>query len=193
MFSKACAGTYGGAEPILYNLDGFEPEPALPVLAETQMTRIPVDPSVGFATGRINPDMDGSVAYFITEGIYFVLVLSTDEGVVLVDAPPSMAATLVAGVKAIAGDDAVVTHLVYSHAHQDHISGAAAVLDAYPDAEVRPVSPALRRICICGLPPHLSCTPAHISCTPLMHTRAGPHAQLCFRLSDSNVLTSHVR
>ena len=131
-------GTYGSPGPRLYNLDGFEPEPALPVLAETQMARIPVDPSVGFATGRVNPDMDGSVAYFITDGVYFVLVLSTDEGVVLVDAPQSMAATLVPGVKAIAGDDAVVSHLVYSHSHQDHISGTAAVLDAHPGAQVWP-------------------------------------------------------
>eukprot|EP00892_Ulva_mutabilis_P001043 jgi/Ulvmu1/1093/UM106_0009.1 len=134
--ASAGPGSYGGAEPILYNLDGFELEEAAPVLPAEQAARIPVDFSVGFATGRINPDKADSVAYYITDGVYFVLALVTEAGVVLVDAPQPMTAALVPAIKEIAGEDALVTHLIYSHAHQDHISGAGTVLAAYPDTEI---------------------------------------------------------
>lgn len=122
---------------MLYNLDGFELEPVLPIPAETLAEAVPVDFSVGFATGKINPGNPASVAYYLTDGVYFALALVTEAGVVLVDAPQPMAATLVAAVKEVGGAGARVTHLVYSHAHQDHISGARAVIDAFPDAEVR--------------------------------------------------------
>lgn len=134
------AGSYGddSPEPILYNFDGFELEPVIPLSAETQAERIPVDPTVGFAVGKINPDTEGSTAYYLTDGVYFGMAVVTDEGVVLVDAPQPMTSVLVPAVREIAGEDAVVSHLVYSHAHQDHISGAGAVIAAFPDAEVRP-------------------------------------------------------
>ena len=73
-------------------------------------------------------------------GVAVAIVLPTkyqSDALLLVDAPQPMAAVLEAAVKEVAGPEGRVTHLVYSHAHQDHISGAAAVLDAFPDAEVR--------------------------------------------------------
>lgn len=131
------AGSYGSPDAgPLYNFDGFELEPVLPLPEETLAQAIPVDFSVGFATGKINPDRPGSVAYYLTNGVYFALALVTEEGVVLVDAPQPMAATLVPAVKQVAGEDAQVTHMVYSHAHQDHISGASAVVEAFPDVEI---------------------------------------------------------
>lgn len=153
------AGSYGGSspEPILYNFDGFELEPVIPLSMETQTERIAVDPAVGFAVGKINPDKDGSTAYYVSNGIYFVLAVVTGEGVVLVDAPQSMASLLAPAMKAIAGEDAVVSHLVYSHAHQDHISGAAAVIEAFPDAEVRLVESSLPTINVYSQ--QLKCTP----------------------------------
>lgn len=133
------AGAYGAPEPILYNFDGFELEPVLPLPVETLLQAIPVDPAVGFATGKINPEQPDSVAYYVSNGVYLALLLVTEEGVVLVDAPQSMAPTLVPAVKQVAGEDGVVTHMIYSHAHQDHISGAIAVVEAFPDVEVWPI------------------------------------------------------
>ena len=69
------------------------------------------------------PLADG--AYLVTDGVYTSMFVVTGSGVVYFDAPPS----LIAGMNAAAANvtDAPVTHLVYSHAHVDHIGAAAEV------------------------------------------------------------------
>ncbi|HEU4412294.1 MAG TPA: MBL fold metallo-hydrolase [Polyangiaceae bacterium] len=64
--------------------------------------------------------------YEITDGLYQSLFLVTAAGVVAIDAPPSLGPNLL---KAIAETTSQpVTHLVYTHAHRDHI-GAAGLFD----------------------------------------------------------------
>lgn len=55
------------------------------------------------------------------------MFLTTREGVVLVDAPPTIGKNLlraIADVTTANGNPAEVTHLVYSHSHADHIGAA---------------------------------------------------------------------
>lgn len=75
---------------------------------------------------RVEEIRDG--LFWVTNGQYQSLVLDTGEGAVVVDAPPSLAAVLPAVVADVTSGP--VTHIVYSHAHGDHI-GAAGVFAAH--------------------------------------------------------------
>lgn len=83
--------------------------------------------SKGFYTREI---ADG--VHYATEGWYFMLVVEHDDGVIVVDAPPTIGPDFLGGnilnaVREVS--DKPITHVIYSHHHRDHI-GAAAV---YPD------------------------------------------------------------
>jgi len=58
----------------------------------------------------------------LTENQYNALFLVSDEGVIVVDAPPTIGRGMLYGI----GNTTTipVTHLVYSHSHTDHIGGA---------------------------------------------------------------------
>ena len=78
----------------------------------------------GYHVGRVERNL-----YWVTDGVYNSAFLTTDDGVVLFDAPPSIGHNLRRAVDEIAAANGVtnqVTHLVYSHHHADH--GAAASL-----------------------------------------------------------------
>ena len=64
----------------------------------------------------------GEGLYWITEGMYQTFFLTTGEGVVVVDAPPSLVQHILKAVSEVT--DEPITHLVYSHSHADHIGGA---------------------------------------------------------------------
>ncbi len=78
----------------------------------------------GYYVGRVERNL-----YWVTDGVYQSAFLTTSDGVVLFDAPPSIGHNLRRAVDEIAAAEGVsnkVTHLVYSHHHADH--GAAASL-----------------------------------------------------------------
>ena len=64
---------------------------------------LPVDPVAGY---RVDPLGDG--LYTLTDGLYWVMFLVTDQGVMLVDAPPSLAGEEVSNPYAQASDEAEV-------------------------------------------------------------------------------------
>src|SRR6266705_2151570 len=77
----------------------------------------------GYHVGRVERNL-----YWVTDGIYQSAFLTTDEGVVLFDAPPSIGPNLRRAVDEIAAANGVpntVTHLVYSHHHADHAGAAS--------------------------------------------------------------------
>ncbi|WP_089158193.1 MBL fold metallo-hydrolase [Micromonospora sp. NBS 11-29] len=77
----------------------------------------------GYHVGRIRGDL-----HWVTDGFYQAMFLSTREGVVLVDAPPTIGGNLQRAIDSAtlpAGRPNRVTHLVYSHSHADHIGAAA--------------------------------------------------------------------
>ena len=80
----------------------------------------------GYYVGRVERNL-----YWVTDGVYQSAFLTTRDGVVLFDAPPSIGHNLRRAVDEIAAANGVsntVTHLVYSHHHADH-AGAASLFD----------------------------------------------------------------
>jgi glyoxylase-like metal-dependent hydrolase (beta-lactamase superfamily II) len=78
----------------------------------------------GYYVGRVERNL-----YWVTDGVYQAAFLTTKDGVVLFDAPPSIGHNLQRAVDEIAAAEGVpntVTHLVYSHHHADH-GGAASL------------------------------------------------------------------
>jgi glyoxylase-like metal-dependent hydrolase (beta-lactamase superfamily II) len=91
----------------------------------------PVQPSAlgpalnadGYFAGRINGNL-----YWVTDSFYQAMFLTTRDGVVLIDAPPTIGHNLLRAIEAITsanGMPGTVTHLVYSHSHADHIGASS--------------------------------------------------------------------
>jgi glyoxylase-like metal-dependent hydrolase (beta-lactamase superfamily II) len=80
----------------------------------------------GYYVGRVEQNL-----YWITDGTYQSAFLTTSDGVVLLDAPPTIGHNIQRAVDEIAAANGVsnkVTHLVYSHHHADH-AGASSLFD----------------------------------------------------------------
>jgi glyoxylase-like metal-dependent hydrolase (beta-lactamase superfamily II) len=60
--------------------------------------------------------------YVVSAGGYNSMFLVTQEGVVVVDAPPAIGDKMSAAVSEVT--DRPITHLIYSHGHKDHIGAA---------------------------------------------------------------------
>jgi glyoxylase-like metal-dependent hydrolase (beta-lactamase superfamily II) len=80
----------------------------------------------GYHVGRVERNL-----YWVTDGTYQSAFLTTPDGVVLFDAPPTIGHNLQRAIDEIAaanGASNTVTHLVYSHHHADH-AGASSLFD----------------------------------------------------------------
>ena len=80
----------------------------------------------GYYVGRVERNL-----YWVTDGTYQSAFLTTRDGVVLLDAPPTIGNNLRRAVDEIAAANGVsnkVTHLIYSHHHADH-AGASSLFD----------------------------------------------------------------
>jgi glyoxylase-like metal-dependent hydrolase (beta-lactamase superfamily II) len=76
----------------------------------------------GYYVGRVERNL-----YWVTDGVYQSAFLTTPDGVVLFDAPPSIGHNLQRAVDEVAAATDVsstVTHLVYSHHHADHAAAS---------------------------------------------------------------------
>lgn len=99
-----------------------------PVLPESLGQAI--DPAKGYRVQDL-----GGGAYMVTEGVYQMMILRTADGLVLADAPPNIGPRILAAVEEIA-PGASITHLIYSHAHIDHIGFAGQVVATNPRMEI---------------------------------------------------------
>src|SRR6266571_2554954 len=104
---------------------------AEPASADTLPDYAPIPPSAlgpavnaqGYFVGRVKKNL-----YWVTDGTYQAAFLTTREGVVLFDAPPSIGANLQRAIDQIASANGVpnkVTHIVYSHHHADHLGASS--------------------------------------------------------------------
>ena len=116
------------AVPALATLAG-EAQPA--VAADPLPDYAPIPPSAlgpavnaqGYYVGRVQKNL-----YWVTDGTYQAAFLTTRDGVVLFDAPPSIGHNLQRAIDEIASANGVsnkVTHIVYSHHHADHLGASA--------------------------------------------------------------------
>ena len=86
-------------------------------------------PEIPQDTGYLVEEIENGL-YWVTDGGYQAMFLTTGEGVIVVDAPPSIGENVVNAVADVT--DEPITHVIYSHGHADHI-GAAGV---YPDGAI---------------------------------------------------------
>ncbi|MBT8251506.1 MAG: MBL fold metallo-hydrolase, partial [Nitrosopumilus sp.] len=77
-----------------------------------------IDPEKGYAVIEI-----GDGLYWLTDGIYQVMFLTTGEGVILVDAPMGMGTMIQQAISEVTLEK--VTHFIYSHIHKDHVGSAS--------------------------------------------------------------------
>jgi glyoxylase-like metal-dependent hydrolase (beta-lactamase superfamily II) len=123
----------------------------LSAAANAQVTVAPFFPTLP-ATAALAPEVASDVSkkgyhvaqiersgtYLITDGGYQAWAIVTQRGVILVDVPePLPFRPPLNVVKAIAEiTDKPITHMIYSHAHSDHIGGAGKVVAAFPDVKI---------------------------------------------------------
>jgi glyoxylase-like metal-dependent hydrolase (beta-lactamase superfamily II) len=77
----------------------------------------------GYFVGRIDGDL-----YWVTDSYYQAMFLTTRDGVVLVDAPPTIGHNILRAINQVTtanGRPSKVTHVIYSHSHADHIGASA--------------------------------------------------------------------
>src|SRR5215218_3463830 len=77
----------------------------------------PAIPSKGYLVEEIRDGL-----FWVTEGAYNTMFLVTDEGVVAIDAPPTIGKNYLKAISEVT--DKPITHVIYSHAHIDHIGAA---------------------------------------------------------------------
>ena len=79
---------------------------------------VPIDQTKGYFVEEIKDGL-----YWVTEGAYTAMFLTTGKGVIVVDAPPSFGDKMLKAISDVTKEP--ITHVVYSHAHADHIGGAS--------------------------------------------------------------------
>jgi len=101
--------------------------------ATSSPTFAPIPPSAlgpalnadGYFVGAISDNL-----YWVTDSFYQAMFVTTRDGVVLVDAPPTIGHNLLRAIQAVTSANGMpgkVTHFVYSHSHADHV-GASSLL-----------------------------------------------------------------
>lgn len=69
----------------------------------------------------------GQGLYYVTDGVYQMMFLTTGRGVIAVDAPPNIGENIVRAIRDVT--DEPITHVVYTHSHADHIGAASLYAD----------------------------------------------------------------
>ena len=75
-------------------------------------------PQIDFSKGYFVEEIKDGI-YWVTEGAYQAMFLTTGEGVIVVDAPPTLGKNLLNAIDETT--DEPITHVIYSHAHNDHV------------------------------------------------------------------------
>ena len=83
-------------------------------------------PAIDFSKGYLVEEIQDGL-FWVTEGAYQAMFLTTGEGVIAVDAPPSIGQNYLNAISEVTVEP--ITHVIYSHTHIDHI-GAAGI---FPD------------------------------------------------------------
>jgi len=79
-------------------------------------------PQIDFSKGYLVEEISDGL-YWVTEGAYQGMFLVTGEGVIAVDAPPSIGQNYLNAIAEVT--DEPITHVIYSHSHNDHIGAAS--------------------------------------------------------------------
>lgn len=100
-----------------------------PELPQMRARAAKINTEFGLHVSEIEPGL-----FFVTDLVYQSAFVVTDEGVVVLDAPPSFGPNL-REVIARTAPNAPITHLIMSHGHRDHNGGGQLFADV-PNLEV---------------------------------------------------------
>lgn len=81
---------------------------------------VQVDPQKGYYVEEVSDGL-----YWVTDGTFMSMFLTTGEGVIVVDSPTSLGDKLLKAIAEVT--DEPITHFIYSHAHVDHTGGAGSL------------------------------------------------------------------
>ena len=97
------------------------------VATTTDQSALPeaaIGPTIPPKKGYFVEEIRGGL-YWVTDGSYNTMFLVTDEGVVSVDAPPSIGANYIKVISEVT--DKTITYVIYSHSLLDHIGAAVSI------------------------------------------------------------------
>lgn len=113
----AAAGLTAAAIPATALLDQQRASAAVTAAATTApvpaAAKGPAIPAAGYLVQEV-----ADRTYWLTDGLYQMIFLVTAEGVVAVDAPPTIGNNITRAIASVTS--APVTHAIYSHHHADH-------------------------------------------------------------------------
>jgi glyoxylase-like metal-dependent hydrolase (beta-lactamase superfamily II) len=79
-------------------------------------------PQIDFSKGYLVEEIRDGI-FWVTDGAYNTMFLTTGQGVIAIDAPPSIGANYLKAIEEVT--DEPITHVIYSHTHNDHIGSAS--------------------------------------------------------------------
>ena len=85
-----------------------------------------IGPQIDYSKGYIVEEIRDGL-YWVTDGAYNTMFLTTGEGVIVVDAPPSIGQNYLNAITEVTEEP--VTHVIYSHTHNDHVGS----IGMFPD------------------------------------------------------------
>lgn len=123
----------GIAEPV-DQINSFEDIEKTPLHPEKMREAAPLPesakgPQIDFSKGYIVEEIKDGL-YWVTDGAYNTMFLTTGQGVIAIDAPPSIGKNYLKAIEEVT--DEPITHVIYSHTHNDHIGSAA----MFPDGVI---------------------------------------------------------
>jgi glyoxylase-like metal-dependent hydrolase (beta-lactamase superfamily II) len=99
-------------------------QPSSPTTKQSAIPEAAIGPAIPTEKGYFVEEIRGGL-YWVTDGSYNTMFLVTDEGVVAIDAPPSIGANYLKAISEVT--DKPITYVIYSHSHLDHIGAAASI------------------------------------------------------------------
>jgi glyoxylase-like metal-dependent hydrolase (beta-lactamase superfamily II) len=119
---------------------GFEDDPQImnqgmmDVHPEKMRTAAPLPetsmgPQIDYSKGYLVEEIKDGL-YWVTDGAYQAMFLTTGQGVIAVDAPPSIGENYLKAIAEVTSEP--VTHVIYSHTHNDHVGS----MSMFPDDAV---------------------------------------------------------
>jgi len=79
-------------------------------------------PQIDFTKGYLVEEIRDGL-YWVTDGAYNTMFLTTGQGVIAVDAPPSIGENYLKAIAEVTEEP--VTHVIYSHTHNDHVGSTS--------------------------------------------------------------------
>jgi len=86
-------------------------------------------PQIDYSKGYLVEEIKDGL-YWVTDGAYQAMFLTTGQGVIAVDAPPSIGENYLKAIADVTSEP--ITHVIYSHTHNDHVGS----ISMFPDDAV---------------------------------------------------------